>query len=157
MSWEVQPSGDDILLNFNLLAPEKQSWFVGDITFATQPVVSQPRITSPAVMDDDQPEEEFVPFPELQSEIDKLPKNVRNDFYRQLQNLIPKRKSYRIKPIVTDQPAEVRPTVYNAPPSVSGVENSTTKLNRQKRVDFIKKFLAEYSLLKSRRKALSSP
>ena len=37
MSVAMQPSGDGVLMTFGLLAPDKESWFVGDLTFVARP------------------------------------------------------------------------------------------------------------------------
>jgi hypothetical protein len=135
MDLTIQPWGNDILLNFRLLPPNKQSWFVGDLTFSTREQVVARR-----------EEEEYIPFPDLEAQLDKLPPDARMELQRQLQNLTPRRKSYRTKLTVIDQQAQVDREVYKAPVIVRDVTDPTARFNREKRVGFIKKFLAEHGI-----------
>jgi hypothetical protein len=153
MGVSIQPSGDGMLLTFTLLQPSKQSWFVGDLTFAarepskTGAGAAVPAKKTPASAEEDP---DRNPDNELQARIDKLPPEAKKDLSTKLAHLIPRTKAYPVKPVMITEPAkleEIRPgsPVRVAVKSDSTVTRSpaTTMVNRQKRIEFVKKYLAE--------------
>lgn len=153
MSVTVQPSGNDVLLIFNLLSPGKQSWFVGDISFvARQPVVIGNPASGGTIPSALQPEgdPDKGPDAELQARIDRLPKAEKDRLYAQMKNLIPRKKAFQVKPVLMTEQAKLEEESHKSPVRVAikreldrPLNPSTAKVNRQKRVEFAKKYLAE--------------
>jgi hypothetical protein len=63
MGVSVQPNGDGMLLTFTLLPPSKQSWFVGDLTFAAKEIFEsrEPAPVSTKTTSDSDPDEKLDP------------------------------------------------------------------------------------------------
>jgi hypothetical protein len=153
MGVSIQPNGDGMLLTFTLLQPSKQSWFVGDLTFAArEPSNTGARSASPAKVtgskDDGEPDRN--PDSELQAKIDRLPDAAKKDLNEKLRNLIPRKKAYPVKPVLIAEPSKLGVTRHDSPVRVavkpdSGVTRmpATTMVNRQRRVDFVKKYLED--------------
>jgi hypothetical protein len=146
MSVSAQPHDNGVLLTFTLLPPEKQSWFVGDITFSTRrPTNTLDGVALAATatgrnanvsndIDD-------VPGPDLKAlieRIDRLPEGSKKELYEQLQSLNKKAKPFPVKATFT------RPVTVVGNQSLVRVSNvATAKVNREKRIEFVKKYLAE--------------
>ena len=165
MQSSMAPSGDGVLLTFTLLPPDKQSWFVGDFTFIaptrTTPVTPRPTISTSAAAQaaqggrnpsgESEPEERLGPdLQALEARIAKLPADSRIELYRQLQYLTPRKKSSPVKTVVLFEPAKdehVHPSApaKAIPPRKPGPSDnkSTVQLRRQKKIEFIKQYLAE--------------
>jgi hypothetical protein len=162
MQASMQPYGDGVLMTFTLLPPDKQSWFVGDLTFATRPRLQSPSAatTAPAPQSGKNPdtniEDEGRSDPDLQAleaRIAKLPEDSRNELHRQLQqlkHLTPRKRSSPVKVVVLFEPAKDEDVHPSAPAKAipprksrpSG-NKSTVELHRQKKIEFIKQYLAE--------------
>jgi len=158
MKVSIQPYGGGMLLTFILLPPEKQSWFVGDLTFRIRPVIAgDARTPAPATgrnqntTNDDNDEKADPAFQALQARIDRLPESSKKELNTQLRNLIPKKKSFPVKVTLISEPAKVEERhlrspvkVIPSPHLVRATGNvATAILNRQKRIEFVKKYLAE--------------
>jgi hypothetical protein len=153
MGVSIQPSGDGLLLTFTLLQPSKQSWFVGDLTFATrQPTTTTAGTAAPANKTAASAEEDADrnPDKELQASIDKLPPAAKKDLYAKLEHLIPRKKAYQVKPVLITEPAKLNETHPESPVRVAVKSDSsvtkapaTAMVNRQKRIDFVKNYLAK--------------
>jgi hypothetical protein len=158
MEASMQPYGDGVLMTFTLLPPDKQSWFVGDLTFARKPRQSiSAATTAPAPQSgrnpsgETEPEERLDPdLQALKARIAKLPADSRIELYRQLQYLTPRKKSSPVKVVVLFEPAKDEDVHPSAPAKAipprtsrpSGTK-STVELHRQKKIEFIKQYLAE--------------
>jgi hypothetical protein len=158
----MQPSGDGVLLTFTLLRPAKQSWIVGDYSFVVRRPERLERSmkspgTTPPPRRDKNPSEETESEERLDSDsralqarIDKLPADSRIELYRKLQYVTPRKKSSLLKTVVLFEPAkdkDVHPsapakTISDRKPRPSG-SRASVDLRRQKKIDFIKQFLAE--------------
>jgi hypothetical protein len=152
MGVSIQPNGDGMLLTFTLLQPSKQSWFVGDLTFAArEPSNTGARAAVPAkatgAKDDGDPDRN--PDSELQANIDRLPAAAKKDLLAKLGNLIPRKKAYPVKPVLIAEATKLEVTRHESPVRVSVKSDSvarmpaTTMVNRQRRVEFVKKYLAD--------------
>jgi hypothetical protein len=153
MGVSIQPNGDGMLVTFTLLQPSKQSWFVGDLTFAArEPSKTGAGAAVPAkatgVKDDGDPDRN--PDSELQAKIDRLPAAAKKDLYAKLGNLIPRKKAHPVKPVLIAEPTKLEVTRHESPVRVAVKSDSvamrmpaTTMVNRQRRVEFVKKYLAD--------------
>ena len=153
MGVSIQPNGDGMLLTFTLLQPSKQSWFVGDLTFAArEPSNTGARTAAPAkttgAKEDGEPDKN--PDSELQAKIDRLPEAAKKDLDEKLRNLIPKKKAYPVKPVLIAGASKLGVIRHESPVRVavksdSGVTRmpATNMVNRQKRVEFVKKYLED--------------
>jgi hypothetical protein len=153
MGVSIQPNGDGMLLTFTLLQPSKQSWFVGDLTFAArEPSKTGAGAAIPAkatgAKDDGDPDKN--PDSELQAMIERLPAAAKKDLYEKLGNLIPRKKAYPVKPVLIAEPTKLEVTRYESPVRIAVKSDSvamrmpaTTMVNRQRRVEFVKKYLAD--------------
>jgi hypothetical protein len=158
MQASMQPYGDAVLMTFTLLPPDKQSWFVGDLTFLARPpqntttaaIAAAPQsVRNPAV--DTEPEERLDPDSQaLEARIAKLPVDSQMELHRQLEKLIPRKKSLPVKVAVLFEPAKDEdahpslPVEVNPPRKPGGTGNkSTAELHRKKKIEFIKRYLAE--------------
>jgi hypothetical protein len=147
-----------VLMTFTLLPPDKQSWFVGDLTFLARPpqntttaaIAAAPQsVRNPAV--DTEPEERLDPDSQaLEARIAKLPVDSQMELHRQLEKLIPRKKSLPVKVAVLFEPAKDEdahpslPVEVNPPRKPGGTGNkSTAELHRKKKIEFIKRYLAE--------------
>jgi len=152
MDLTIQPLGNDVLLIFRLMSPEKQSWMVGDIIFSTRQDfdINERCKTSSTPGDktktDATGDAEYVPFPDLQAQLDRLPQSSLIELRQQLQNLAPRNKSYRIKPIVVNQQAKIDRSAYKSPTFVPSVTDPTARLNRLRRIELIKTYLASHKI-----------
>ena len=157
MGVSIQPNGDGMLLTFTLLSPGKQSWFVGDLTFAAREPVTQPAgpgrtaysQASASSREDGDPDKEVDA--QLEAEIDKLPEAQKKDLQAKLEKLIPRKKAFQVKPTVLTEPAKVEETSYKSPRRVAVKRDATASKipataqnDRQKKVEFVKKYLAEH-------------
>ena len=153
MGVSVQPNGDGMLLTFTLLQPSKQSWFVGDLTFAarepskTGAGAAVPAKATPVKDDGDS---DRNPDAELQAKINRLSAAAKKNLYAKLGNLIPRKKAYPVKPVLIAEPARLQATRHETPVRVAVKSDSvamrmpaTTMVNRQRRVEFVKKYLAD--------------
>ncbi|HBB95040.1 MAG TPA: hypothetical protein DC054_06590 [Blastocatellia bacterium] len=154
MNVTAQPSGDGILLTFDLLPPEKQSWFVGDLTFTPRPPVNTTSASTatPAaggnqntISDNDKSADS-----DLEARINKLPESSKKELYAQLRNLVPRKKPVRVQLAVIAEPAKFDETYYKSPVRVPvdralvrPSNDSASKLKRQKRIEFVRQYLAE--------------
>jgi len=160
MQATMAPYGDGVLVTFTLLPPDKQSWFVGDYTFLarkTRPFTPRQSISTSAAAPapqggrnpsgETEPEERLGPdLQALEARIAKLPADSRIELYRQLQNLTPRKKSFPVKTVVLFEPAKDEGVHPSAPAKAIPSRKagpSTVKLRRQKKIEFIKQYLAE--------------
>ena len=170
MQASMQPYGNGVLMTFTLLPPDKQSWFVGDLTFVARPpqnisassATPAPQSTrassaTPAPQSgrnpsgETEPEERLPPdLQALDARIAKLPPGSRIELGRQLERLTPRKKSFPVKIAVLFQPAKDQdvhpsaPAEIARPPKLGQTGNpSAAELHRQKKIEFIKQFLAE--------------
>lgn len=154
MGVSIQPSGDGMLLTFTLLQPSKQSWFVGDLTFAArEPSKTGAGATAATAQKTSSKEEEDAdrnPDKELQASIDKLSPAAKKDLYTKLGHVIPRKKAYPVKPVLITEPAKLVETRPASPVRVAVKSDSmvtrnpaTAMVNRQKKIEFIKKYLAD--------------
>jgi hypothetical protein len=106
MNGSMAPTNNGVVLDFGLLAPDKESWWVGDFTFVARPPSSTTTTVSapPIPVRGDRPsagdEPENLHDPELQAlftRVGKLPAESRKELYRQLEALTPRRKSFPAK------------------------------------------------------------
>jgi hypothetical protein len=154
MSVSAQPFGDGIRLTFTLLPPEKQSWFVGDLTFEARPpltttdggVLTAARAVRNAGNDDDKDPTTAV----LQSRIDKLSEASKKELYAQLRNLVQRKKSFPIKPIIIADPGKIEEARSKSPVKVAAErglvqrgKDAAPKSNREKKIDLVKRYLKE--------------
>jgi hypothetical protein len=146
MSVSAQPHNNGVLLTFTLLAPEKQSWFVGDLTFSTRrPTSTLGGIASPATAADRNQnvsnDDDDVPGPDLKAliaRIDRLPEESKKELYARLQSL-----NQRTKPVPV-KATFIRPvTVVGSRNLVRASNVATAKINRERRIEFAKKYLTE--------------
>lgn len=153
MNVTVQPSGDGQLLTFTLLQPEKQSWFVGDLTFATRPPAATGGQPSPGGgrhdRSDAAEDARKDPNRDLAAEIGQLPPGTQQELLTRLESLFPRRKPVKVTPTVRAEPvpperaaraaAKVTPgaNVVRPKPDAAG------RTRRDKRIEAIRKFLAE--------------
>ena len=155
MSVSAQPDGDGIRLTFTLLAPEKQSWFVGDLTFTARPPtttadgggdVSRAAGAIQNVSSDDDNDPTTTA---LQKQIDKLSEDSKKELYAQMRDVVPRKKSFPIKPVILTEPvkAEEARNKYVRVAAESGLiqpkKDAAIKLNREKKIDLTKKYLRE--------------
>ena len=152
MSVSAQPSGDGIQLSFTLLPPDKQSWFVGDLTFTARPPVSDTGgvTTVSRTQNVGNDDDKDATTADLESRIDKLPDNLKKELYAQLQNLGPRKKSFPVKLTVLTEPAKVEDMHHKSPVKVAVQhdlvrrrDNPATKANRENKIELAKKYLRE--------------
>jgi hypothetical protein len=156
MQASMQPSGDGVLMTFTLLAPDKQSWFVGDLSFIARPpqVAGSPTplaafTTNQSSGQEEVEEERYGPeVRQLQAKIAKLPGEMRRDLDLQLQRLTPRRKHAPTNLSVLFQPAKdepVRAVLASKTPShdPSGRAKNALSARFQRKVEFVKKYLSE--------------
>jgi hypothetical protein len=160
MGASMQPTSSGVLVTFKLLVPDKQSWFVGDFTFqdgrrrhlssvvATER--SSPAGPSAGRNQNSDNEGDKSPLADLQAQINRLPEGSKRELYAQLRNVVPRSKAVHVQPTVIFEPAKLDETYHKQPVKVvvkpalvRPKEDSGGKLNRQKRIELAKKYLAE--------------
>jgi hypothetical protein len=129
------------------------NWFVGDLTFVSQgPSIAVERAVVPLKKTGTNEEEypDRNPDSELQAKIDRLSPAARKDLYVKLENVTARKKAYPIKPVLIAEPAKLEEIRHNPPVRVAvkadsmGMRNpATAMVNRKKRVEFVKKYLAD--------------
>jgi hypothetical protein len=151
----VQPYGDGMLLTFTLLLPENQSWFVGDLTFiprAPENTTGGASAAAPAADGNQNITNDNVknPDPDLEARINRLPDSSKKELYAQLRNLVTRKKPVQVQPAFIAEPAKLDETYHKSPlrvvvnrDLVRPKEDSAGKLKRQKKLEFVKKYLAE--------------
>ncbi len=154
-----QHAGDGIILTFTLLTPDKQSWFVGDITFETREPANteggnaSAGVGSPATEPSPSHTEGEDKIPDdLAERYNKLPDNAKLDLIAQLRSLTPKRKSFKVQRILLDEQSNIKEIHHKLPVKVAvdsglvrAVKNSRTQQIRQKRRELAEKFLSQHS------------
>jgi hypothetical protein len=159
----ARPNGAGMLLTFDLLDPDKQSWIEGDLTFEDRrPVIGQPEAEGRPVIG---PAEGFAAVPltasrrkgelppdleALQARIAKLPADSQRELFVRLQNVVPRRKSRQLTPMIITGRTRLGTTELKSPRVVVGNramprqgKDSTGELRRQKQLEVIREFLAE--------------
>jgi hypothetical protein len=142
-------------MSFKLLVPDKQSWFLGDLTFTNRPPVNTETGGAAAAavvgLQESAPEIESNPHPEIEEAIDRLPEASRKELYALLRNVVPRKKPVRVQPKVSDVPVDLHLEHHKEPVRVAAhpewtkfQENSVGNLNRQKRLEIAKQYLAEH-------------
>jgi hypothetical protein len=157
MQAEMQPYGDGVLMVFTLLPPDKQSWYVGDLTFVARPPKSTTTVTpAPANRDTQKPlathESEEGLSPELKAieeRLAALPPDSRIELDHELRNLIPRKKPSATRLTVLLDPAtdeDVHPgplkLVIPGRHSRPSGDKPTQTSHRQMKLDFIRHYLA---------------
>jgi hypothetical protein len=140
MSVSAQPNGGGMLLTFSLLTPDKQSWFMGDLTFQDTGSIIDPR-----------DEEGFPPeFEALLAQINKLPKSAQKRLLVQQQSVVPIKQGKRASPATLAEPTQLGNSSLSAPGTVAGAsdlvrssKDSVGELNRSKQLEILKKYLAK--------------
>ena len=154
MNVTSQPFEDGLLLTFTLLPPEKQSWFVGDLTCTTRsPVTSVGGDNGVATIQRSPNDDDNNPtIADLESRIKKLPDNLKKELYTQLQKR-QTRKSFPVKPKMLTEAAEVEEMHHKSPVKVAvksdlvrRVPDTTAKANRQNKIELAEKYLREKGL-----------
>ena len=155
MSVSAQPDGDGIRLTFTLLAPEKQSWFVGDLTFTARPPTTTAdgggdvSRAAGAIQNAPNDDDNDPTTAALQKQIDKLSEDSKKELYAQMRDVVPRKKSFPIKPVILTEPvkAEEARHKYVRVAAESGLiqpkKDAAIKLNREKKIDLTKKYLHE--------------
>ena len=140
LGFSAQPNGAGMLLSFSLLTPDSQSYCFGDLTIQdTQTVIAN------------ESEEKLPPQLEaLRVQIEKLPKNSRNELLAQLQRVVPKKGGKRFQPTIIAESTQLGDTHLKPPEIVvpnsdlvRPKKDSVGELNRQKTLEVLKKFLAK--------------
>ena len=141
MDLSFQPNGAGMLLTFNLLTPDKQSWFVGDVTF--QEKVGGPGASEP---------EEGIPaqFEALRAHVNKLPASVRKQILARQQSVGPTKRGTPLQPTILAEPTQLGNTYLKSPETVvSGsdlirpAKDTSGEVNRRKQLEVLKKSLTE--------------
>lgn len=140
MTIGAQRNEGGMLLTFGLLTPDKQSWFMGDVTF--QETVVEPTVTN-------EPEEGFPPaFEAARAQIDKLPKSVQKDLLAQQQSVGPIKRGKPVSPATLAEPTQLGNSslspigkVVGASDLVRPSKDSVGELNRSKRLEILNKKL----------------
>jgi hypothetical protein len=155
MSWSAEPNERGMELRFVLLKPDKQSWFLGDLTFqgAIPATVTEsedkftPRFEAlPATV----PEEDKL-APRLREQIDKLPESSRKELRAKLQSVVPVKQGVRVSGKINTEPAPAgEKLTFKSPTKVESKgdlvqlkKDSVGELTRRKQLEVLRKFFAE--------------
>jgi hypothetical protein len=154
MSWSAEPNERGMELRFVLLKPDKQSWFLGDLTFqgAIPATVTEsedkftPRFEAlPATV----PEEDKL-APRLREQIDKLPESSRKELGAKLQSVVPVKEGVRVSGKINTEPTQAGETNLKSPRKVESKgdlvrleKDPVGELNRQKEFEVFRKFFTE--------------
>ena len=155
MHASMQPSGDGVLMTFTLLPPDKQSWFVGDLTFVARPPqntgametesarTSKPDAGAAGEEDDRLPPD----LQALQAGVAKLSGGDRRVLNLELQKIASRKKSVPAKIAVLFEPEKAESAQPYAPPAAPPRTRGGSKTPLQSRLnqkkEFVRKFLAE--------------
>jgi hypothetical protein len=171
MRFSAQPNSGGILLSFTLLAPEKQSYFMGDLTFEetasvgpanasaeSMPVALRahlsrlPRRTPAETFSTVSAKEEHEEglHPALRAHLERLPQSDINKLLEKQLNVVPASKATRVKAKVIAEPAghgelhlEHVGTVARETDLVRPRKDPEGELVRRKQAELLKAFLAE--------------
>ncbi len=149
MNATIQSSGDGVLFTFTLLPPEKQSWFVGDVTFTTRQFVNEAvaRATpkNAAIEADDKD-----PDPDLTARIARLPQSARQELNARLEGLFPRKKPMRVQALALPDTVKPEKIARSVPlridrnrALVRPQPDTASKDRRDKKIEAAKKFLAD--------------
>lgn len=138
ISYSAQPNAAGIELSFDLLQPDKQSWIVGDLTFAKPLRVPESAERLPP------------PFEALKTQIEKLPKSSRDELFAQLQSVIFRKEGKRLTPRIIAASTRVGETHLKSPEKVQPAgepirpeRDSIGEQNRRKQLELLRKFFAQ--------------
>lgn len=117
MEVSIQPSEDGMLLTFTLLAPENQSWFVGDLTFENKQTVLAAAASKPVSRAAGRGQKITIPETsanlELEAKINRLPDKAKKALEAELRSLTPKRRAMsHVKPLLLTGPAKMEQTYH---------------------------------------------
>ncbi len=148
MGVSIQPSNGGMLLTFNLLQPEKQSWFVGDLSFKTNTsVVGIKTIINRNAFN----ETEKNPYTNLEEKINRLSDSSKKQLYAGIYNLIPKMKPVQVKPSILTTPTKLEDAYNKTPVQVKNtnlvrqVKDTAQLLLQAKKIEFAKKYFEQRS------------
>jgi hypothetical protein len=155
MSVTSEPNDAGILLSFTLLAAEKQSWIMGDLTvYGKRSIpIDEPEKISPKIDDlraqVKDGEKTPAQFAALRAQIEKLPEDARKQLLADQQSVVPRKGARRLKAKIVAEPTKVGATHLNAPRKLAGttelvrrVKDSAGELERQKKLEVLRKFFA---------------
>jgi hypothetical protein len=155
MQASMQPFGDGVLMTFTLLPPDKQSWFVGDLTFVARPpqgtvateTASAPASTPTAGAAGEEDERIPPELQALQASVAKLSGGDRRILDSEWQKIGVRKKSKPSKVTVLFEPAKVEETQRVVPSPAPVRSRGGSKTAAQVRLDekakFVRQFLAE--------------
>jgi hypothetical protein len=155
MQVALQPAGDGALLTFTLLPPDKQSWFVGDLTFAAPLTQTSARATpaaQPAAIPAQEKEEDELPpdLRALQAKVQKLSPDDRHTLDLELKKLTTGKKSSPAKLKILFEPAKNEATRRLSfpvqPERVPPHGKTALQLRVEQKAAYVKSYLAKHGI-----------
>jgi hypothetical protein len=141
----AQPNADGMLLTFTLLAPDQQSWLMGDLTFQ-EPFVAQAseEMHGTVRLEDGVPSE----FQALLPQFDKLPKSSQQQLRVEQQSVFPTKRGKRAPLATVTEPTQLgnigsRRTVVGPSNLVRSGKDSASESGRSKQLEILKKYIAK--------------
>lgn len=156
----VESNAAGLLLSFTLLAPERQSWIVGDLTVQDRilPPGELPesevgeKVPSPVRVAENEQRENVPPhFAALQAQMENLPESARKELLAQQQRVIPKGRATREEPTIIAAPTQRGNTYLKSPERVVPTKGLQVRPQRdvvgesirRKKLEILKEFLAK--------------